>query len=163
VPRWPSGGWCGVTWACSVPRVGAARWRGYALPRDHGTTYLGSEAAEPRYDFYVRVDVAAAAHGVSKVEVRGDCCICVAGAAGRVPCRALAPASGRRICCNLHGLNPRPPVSAPWKQSSYLTPMVRIGSENLSKRRREREREREKERERGRERDRERQRDRERE
>jgi hypothetical protein len=37
--------------------------------------------------------VTAAAHGVSKVEVRGDCCICVAGAAGRVPCRALAPAA----------------------------------------------------------------------
>ena len=30
-------------------------------------------------DFYARVDRAAAACGVRKVEVRGDCCICVAG------------------------------------------------------------------------------------
>jgi class 3 adenylate cyclase len=37
--------------------------------------------------FYKRVDAAAAAHGVSKVEVRGDCCVCVAGAEGAVPCR----------------------------------------------------------------------------
>jgi ankyrin repeat protein/class 3 adenylate cyclase len=29
-------------------------------------------------DFYTRVDAAAAAHGVRKVEARGDCCICVA-------------------------------------------------------------------------------------
>jgi class 3 adenylate cyclase len=29
-------------------------------------------------DFYERVDRAAPAHGVRKVEVRGDCCICVA-------------------------------------------------------------------------------------
>jgi class 3 adenylate cyclase len=36
-------------------------------------------------EFYERVDIAAAAHGVSKVEVRGDCCICVAGVAGVVP------------------------------------------------------------------------------
>ena len=36
-------------------------------------------------EFYERVDMAAAAHGVSKVEVRGDCCICVAGVEGAVP------------------------------------------------------------------------------
>jgi class 3 adenylate cyclase len=35
--------------------------------------------------FYERVAVAAAAHGVSTVEVRGDCCICVTGAEGVVP------------------------------------------------------------------------------
>jgi class 3 adenylate cyclase len=48
-------------------------------------------------DFYDRVDRAAAPHGVRKVEVRGDCCICVAdddagaavGGAGPVT-RALA-------------------------------------------------------------------------
>ena len=40
--------------------------------------------------FYERVDDAAARHGVSKVEVRGDCCICVSGAEGRVPSRAVA-------------------------------------------------------------------------
>jgi class 3 adenylate cyclase len=44
-------------------------------------------------DFYERVDAAAAAHGVAKAEVRGDCCICVAGAAGAVPARAFARAS----------------------------------------------------------------------
>jgi class 3 adenylate cyclase len=44
-------------------------------------------------DFYERVDTAAAAHGVSKVEVRGDCCVCVAGAEGAVPSSALAAAS----------------------------------------------------------------------
>ena len=43
-------------------------------------------------DFYARVDAAAAAHGVAKAEVRGDCCICVAGAAGAVPSRAFAAA-----------------------------------------------------------------------
>ncbi len=36
-------------------------------------------------EFYERVDVTAAAHGVSTVEVRGDCCICVAGVEGAVP------------------------------------------------------------------------------
>ena len=35
-------------------------------------------------EFYERVDIAAAAHGVSKVEMRGDCCICVAGVEGAV-------------------------------------------------------------------------------
>ena len=40
--------------------------------------------------FYERVDLVAAAHGVSKVEVRGDCCICVAGVEGAVPSRAVA-------------------------------------------------------------------------
>ena len=35
--------------------------------------------------FYSRVDKAAAAHGVQKVAVRGDCCICVAGLEGAVP------------------------------------------------------------------------------
>ena len=43
--------------------------------------------------FYERVDVAAAAHGVSMVEVRGDCCICIAGAEGAVPGRAFAAAA----------------------------------------------------------------------
>jgi class 3 adenylate cyclase len=42
--------------------------------------------------FYEQVDAAAAAHGVTKAEVRGDCCVCVAGAAGAVPSRAFAPA-----------------------------------------------------------------------
>ena len=44
-------------------------------------------------DFYERVDAVAAAHGVSKIEVRGDCCVCVAGVAGRVPYRAIAHAA----------------------------------------------------------------------
>ena len=35
--------------------------------------------------FYSRVDKVAAAHGVQKVAVRGDCCICVAGLEGSVP------------------------------------------------------------------------------
>ena len=42
--------------------------------------------------FYEHVDAVAAAHGVAKAEVRGDCCICVAGAAGAVPSRAFAAA-----------------------------------------------------------------------
>jgi class 3 adenylate cyclase len=49
-------------------------------------------------DFYERVDTVAAAHGVSKVEVRGDCCVCVAGAEGAVPSPALAAASADRRC-----------------------------------------------------------------
>ena len=44
--------------------------------------------------FYCHVDAAAAAHGVSKVEVRGDCCICVTGAEGDVPARAVAAPAG---------------------------------------------------------------------
>jgi class 3 adenylate cyclase len=44
-------------------------------------------------EFYERVDAVAAQHGVSKAEVRGDCCICVSGAAGAVPSRAFAPAA----------------------------------------------------------------------
>ena len=44
-------------------------------------------------EFYERVDIAAAAHGVSKVEVRGDCCICVAGLAGAVPSPPFADAA----------------------------------------------------------------------
>ena len=35
--------------------------------------------------FYSRVDKVAAAHGVQKVAVRGDCCICVAGLEGSMP------------------------------------------------------------------------------
>jgi class 3 adenylate cyclase len=35
--------------------------------------------------FYQLVDAAAAAHGVTRVESRGDCCVCVTGAAGAVP------------------------------------------------------------------------------
>ena len=46
--------------------------------------------------FYERVDLVAGQHGVSKVEVRGDCCICVAGLEGGVPSRALAAAADRR-------------------------------------------------------------------
>jgi class 3 adenylate cyclase len=47
--------------------------------------------------FYERVDAAAAAYGVSKVEVRGDCCVCVAGAEGAVPAPAVsAPAAADR-------------------------------------------------------------------
>ena len=38
-------------------------------------------------DFYERVDAVAAAHGVSKIEVRGDCCVC------RAPYRAIADAA----------------------------------------------------------------------
>ena len=49
--------------------------------------------------FYARVEKVAAKHGVSKVEVRGDCCICVAGADGAVPSRALVrDASADRRC-----------------------------------------------------------------
>jgi class 3 adenylate cyclase len=44
-------------------------------------------------EFYERIDAVAAAHGVSKVEVRGDCCICVSGAAGAVPTHAFAAAA----------------------------------------------------------------------
>ena len=43
--------------------------------------------------FYERVDLAAAAHGVSRVEVRGDCCVCVAGVEGAVPSRAFVAAA----------------------------------------------------------------------
>jgi class 3 adenylate cyclase len=35
--------------------------------------------------FYELVDAAAAAQGVTRVESRGDCCVCVAGAAGAAP------------------------------------------------------------------------------
>ena len=35
--------------------------------------------------FYRLVDAAAAAHGVRKVEVRGDCCLCVAGVCDALP------------------------------------------------------------------------------
>jgi class 3 adenylate cyclase len=38
--------------------------------------------------FYSRVDKVAAAHGVRKVEVRGDCCVCVAGLEGSIPALA---------------------------------------------------------------------------
>ncbi len=41
---------------------------------------------------FERLDTVATAHGVSKVEVRGDCCVCVAGAEGAVPSAALAAA-----------------------------------------------------------------------
>ena len=37
--------------------------------------------------FCRRVDAAASAHGVTNVEVRGDCCVCVAGAEGAAPSR----------------------------------------------------------------------------
>ena len=35
--------------------------------------------------FYEIVDAAAVAHGVTRVESRGDCCVCVCGAAGTAP------------------------------------------------------------------------------
>jgi class 3 adenylate cyclase len=38
-------------------------------------------------EFYLRVEQAAAAHGVRKVEVRGDCCVCVTGVGRRVAWR----------------------------------------------------------------------------
>jgi class 3 adenylate cyclase len=43
-------------------------------------------------EFYQRVDQAASARGVRKVEVRGDCCVCVAGAGGRIPWFEQGPA-----------------------------------------------------------------------
>ena len=46
--------------------------------------------------FYERVELAAASHGVSKVEVRGDCCICVSGIEGAVPSPGLADAAADR-------------------------------------------------------------------
>ena len=42
--------------------------------------------------FYELVDAAAAAHGVTRVESRGDCCVCVCGAAGAAPPAAGAAA-----------------------------------------------------------------------
>ena len=46
--------------------------------------------------FYDRVSAVAAAHGVSRLETRGDCCVCVAGAEGAVPALdAPAPADRR--------------------------------------------------------------------
>ncbi len=56
-----------------------------AMPAGH----VGEWVAE----FYERVEAVAAAHGVSKAEVRGDCCICVSGAAGAVPSRAFPAAA----------------------------------------------------------------------
>jgi class 3 adenylate cyclase len=47
-------------------------------------------------EFYERVDIAAAAHGVSKVEVRGDCCICIAGVEGTVPSPLFVDAAADR-------------------------------------------------------------------
>jgi class 3 adenylate cyclase len=47
--------------------------------------------------FYERVDRVAASHGISKVEVRGDCCICVSGVEGSVPSPAMAAAAADRI------------------------------------------------------------------
>jgi class 3 adenylate cyclase len=44
-------------------------------------------------DFYSRVRAVAAQHGVSTVEARGDACVCVAGAEGAVPSRAMAAAA----------------------------------------------------------------------
>jgi class 3 adenylate cyclase len=44
-------------------------------------------------DFYERVDTAAAAHGIRKAEVRGDCCICVAGTAAAVPWAEISAAA----------------------------------------------------------------------
>jgi class 3 adenylate cyclase len=48
-------------------------------------------------DFYERVAAAAAVHGVSKLETRGDCCVCVAGAEGAVPSLSV-PATADRRC-----------------------------------------------------------------
>jgi class 3 adenylate cyclase len=44
-------------------------------------------------DFYAAVADAAAAHGVTLIETRGDCCVCVVGAEGAVPARAAAAAA----------------------------------------------------------------------
>lgn len=52
-----------------------------------------AEVGEWVADFYERVDAAAAAHGVRKAEVRGDCCVCVAGTAAAVPWAELAGAA----------------------------------------------------------------------
>ena len=57
-----------------------------------------SSACEWVAAFYERIDAAAAAHGVSKAEVRGDCCICVAGVEGVVPYAALADAAADPAC-----------------------------------------------------------------
>ena len=43
--------------------------------------------------FYERVDIVAAAHGVSRTESRGDCCVCVAGAEGCIPPPAVSASS----------------------------------------------------------------------
>ena len=53
-----------------------------------------AEVGEWVADFYERVDEAAAAHGVRKAEVRGDCCICVAGTSAAVPWASLAGVEG---------------------------------------------------------------------
>ena len=50
--------------------------------------------------FYERVDAVAAEHGVSKVEVRGDCCVCVAGVEGAVPSRAIAASAAEDRQCD---------------------------------------------------------------
>ena len=42
--------------------------------------------------FYELVDAAAAVHGITRVESRGDCCVCVCGAAGTAPPAAGAAA-----------------------------------------------------------------------
>ena len=48
--------------------------------------------------FCERVDAAAAAHGVIKAEVCGDCCICAAGSDGAVPLRGPPAAGADRRC-----------------------------------------------------------------
>ena len=46
---------------------------------DQCAAALAGSVGEWVATFYERVNAAAAAHGVSKAEVRGDCCVCVAG------------------------------------------------------------------------------------
>ena len=89
----------------SVGSTGSLRLRNHAAP---GATVLvidikgftagcaamsAAEVGEWVAGFYQRVDSAAAAHGVRKAEVRGDCCICVAGTAAAVPWAELGPAA----------------------------------------------------------------------
>ena len=53
--------------------------------------------------FYGRVDAVAAAHGVRKVEVRGDCCICVAGVEGGLPIAPRGAAAARAVARDRRG------------------------------------------------------------
>jgi hypothetical protein len=71
--------------ACESPSAAASAPSSAAAPAP-----AASAAAESIAAFYDAVDAVAAAHGVSKAEARGDCCICVTGAAGAVPARGLA-------------------------------------------------------------------------
>jgi class 3 adenylate cyclase len=60
-------------------------------------------------DFYERVGKAAVAHGVSKVEARGDCCICLSGAEGAVPSPLFADAAADAAHDQATRFTPRAP------------------------------------------------------